>query len=99
MKFEIGKKYWYEIPTNPSWAVVSECKKLGTEPYRLYKTFEVIKRTNHFVILKKIGCDTTLKRKVKTYKDIEECCIAEIHHASSFLETIKANRLCKEEDQ
>ena len=49
MKFEIGKKYWYEIPTNPSWAVVEECKKLGTEPYRLYLTFEVIKRTNHFV--------------------------------------------------
>ena len=99
MKFEIGKKYWYEIPTNPSWAVVEECKKLGTEPYRLYLTFEVIKRTNHFVTLKKIGYDTTLKRKVKTYNNVEECCIAEIHHASSFLETIKANRFCKEDDQ
>ena len=99
MKFEIGKKYWYEIPTNPSWAVVSECKKLGTEPYRLYKTFEVIKRTNCFVTLKRIGFDTILKRKIKIYNDIEECCIAEIHHATSFLQTIKADRFCQEDEE
>ena len=95
-RFEVGKSYYREIPSNPSFTLVKELKKEGREPYRLYQTFEVIKRTNHFVTLKKIGYDTTLKRKVKTYNNVEECCIAEIHHASSFLQTIQADRFCED---
>ena len=95
-QFEIGKKYWYEVPTYTSLTLIKQIEKEGRKPYKSYKTYEVIKRTKHFVTLKRIGYDTTLKRKVKTYNNVEECCIAEIHHASSFLQTIQADRFCED---
>tara|TARA_R100001460_G_scaffold47481_1_gene85266 strand:+ start:183 stop:473 length:291 start_codon:yes stop_codon:yes gene_type:complete len=96
MQFQLGKKYWYEIPTYTSPTLLKQLEKEGKKPYKLISTYEVIKRTNCFVTLKKIGFDTILKRKIKIYNDIEECCIAEFHHATSFLQTIKANRFCEE---
>ena len=32
MKFEIGTKDWYEIPTNPSFALIEELKKKVENP-------------------------------------------------------------------
>mgnify|MGYP001278803441 CR=1 FL=1 len=97
MQFQLGKKYWYETPTNISFTLLKQLEEEGKKPYKLISTYEVIKRTNCFVTLKKIGSNTILKRKIKIYNNIEECCIAEFHHATSFLQTIKANRLCEEE--
>ena len=28
-QFEVGKSYYRELPSNPSFAVVEECKKMG----------------------------------------------------------------------
>jgi len=99
MKFEIGKKYWYETPTNISYTLLKQLEEEGKKPYKLISTYEVIKRTNCFVTLKRIGFDTILKRKIKTNNDVEQCCIAEFHHATSFLETIKADCFCQEDEE
>ena len=48
-QFEVGKSYYRELPSNPNFAVVEECKKMGTEPYRIFQICEVIKRTKHFL--------------------------------------------------
>ena len=29
-QFEVGKSYYRELPSNPNFAVVEECKKMGT---------------------------------------------------------------------
>ena len=99
MKFEIGKKYWYETPTYIAYDLLKQLEEEGQKPYKLISTYEVIKRTNCFVTLKRIGFDTILKRKIKTYNDVEQCCIAEFHHATSFLQTIKADRFCQEDEE
>ena len=60
-QFEVGKSYYREIPSNPSFTLIKELEKEGREPYRLYQTFEVIKRTNHFVTLKKTQLHLAVK--------------------------------------
>ena len=53
MQFQLGKKYWYETPTNISFTLLKQLEEEGKKPYKLISTYEVIKRTNCFVTLKK----------------------------------------------
>ena len=73
-QFEVGKSYYRELPSNPNFAVVEECKKLGTEPYRLFQVCEVIKRTKHFLTLKegKYPNKKIYKKKIKIEPEIKD---------------------------
>ena len=44
-RFEVGKSYYREIPSNPSFTLIKELEKEGREPYRIFQICEVIKRT------------------------------------------------------
>ena len=107
-QFEVGKRYYREIPTNPNFAVIEECKKLGTEPYRLFQVCEVIKRTKHFLTLKegkypnkkiykkKIKIDHTIKDRTTNLCKKEEVEICQVGYY--FHETIRADQPYKEEN-
>ena len=107
-QFEVGKSYYREIPTNPNFAVIEECKKLGTEPYRLFQICEVIKRTKHFLTLKEgeFPNEKIYRKKIKIlpvnkdrptdlyYKDkVEICQVGDYFH-----EEITADQPCQEYD-
>ena len=68
-QFEVGKSYYRELPSNPNFAVVEECKKMGTEPYKLFQICEVIKRTKHFVTLKEGEYPNLVEEVSKVQKD------------------------------
>ena len=75
-QFEVGKSYYREIPSNPNFAVVEECKKMGTEPYRIFQICEVIKRTKHFLTLKEgeFPNEEIYRKKIKIEKSaINKC--------------------------
>ena len=88
-QFEVGKSYYREIPSNPNFAVVEECKKMGTEPYRIFQICEVIKRTKHFLTLKEgeYPNEEIYRKKVKIEKEIEVCQVGYYSH-----EEIKADQ-------
>jgi len=94
-QFEVGKSYYREIPTNPNFAVVEECKKLGTEPYRLFQICEVIKRTKHFLTLKEgeFPNEKIYRKKIKIQEKIEVCQVGYYSH-----EEITADQPCQEYD-
>ena len=41
-QFEVGKSYYREIPTNPNFAVVEECEKLGLKRQALMESIVAI---------------------------------------------------------
>ena len=107
-RFEVGKSYYREIPSNPKFAVVEECKKMGTEPYRIFQICEVIKRTEHFLTLKEgeYPNEEIYRKKIKIlpvnkvrptdlyYKEkVEICQVGYYSH-----ETIEADKPCQEYD-
>ena len=107
-QFEVGKSYYRELPSNPNFAVVEECKKMGTEPYKLFQICEVIKRTKHFLTLKEgeYPNEEIYRKKIKIlpvnkdrptdlyYKDkVEICQVGDYLH-----ETIRADKPCQEYD-
>ena len=107
-QFEVGKSYYRELPSNPNFAVVEECKKMGTEPYRIFQICEVIKRTKHFLTLKEgeYPNEEIYRKKIKIlpvnkdrptdlyYKDkVEICQVGDYLH-----ETIRADKPCQEYD-
>ena len=107
-QFEVGKSYYRELPSNPNFAVVEECKKLGTEPYKLFQICEVIKRTKHFLTLKEgeFPNEKIYKKKIKIEPEFrnrttnlckkEEVEICQVGYY--FHETIRANQPCQEYD-
>ena len=88
IEFEVGKKYYRELPTEYiSWDLLQQLKKEGREPYQPPpEIYEVIKRTKQFVTLKtgSYPNEETIRKKIKIYQDIETC------------ELVKSNNLCKE---
>ena len=107
-QFEVGKSYYRELPSNPNFAVVEECKKMGTEPYKIFQICEVIKRTEHFLTLKEgeYPNEKIYRKKIKIlpknkdrptdlyYKDkVEICQVGYYSH-----ETIEADKPCQEYD-
>ncbi len=50
-KFEVGKKYYHELPTYIAWDLFKQLEKEGRKPYRSFTNYEVIKRTKQFVTL------------------------------------------------
>ena len=105
-QFEVGKSYYRELPSNPNFAVVEECKKMGTEPYKLFQICEVIKRTKHFVTLKegeypnekiyrkKVRVEDVWRSKYDDYEDSMELCRVGYYHD----EIIRADQPCQEYD-
>jgi len=107
-QFEVGKSYYREIPSNPSFTLVKELKKEGREPYRIFQICEVIKRTEHFLTLKEgeYPNEKIYRKKIKIlpknkdtpsdlyYKDkVEICQVGYYSH-----ETIEADQPCQEYD-
>ena len=82
-QFEVGKSYYREIPSNPSFTLVKELKKEGKEPYRIYQICEVIKRTKHFLTLKEdeFPNEKIYRKKIKIQPVIKD----------------RTTNLCKEE--
>ena len=107
-QFEVGKSYYREIPSNPSFTLIKELKKEGREPYRIFQICEVIKRTQHFLTLKEgeYTNEEIYRKKIKIlpknkdrptdlyYKDkVEICQVGYYSH-----EEIKADQPCQEYD-
>ena len=107
-QFEVGKSYYREIPSNPSFTLVKELKKEGREPYRLFQISEVIKRTKHFLTLKegefpnekiyrkKIKIEPEVKNRTTNLckkEEVEVCQVGYYLH-----ETIRADKPCQEYD-
>ena len=105
-QFEVGKSYYRELPSNPNFAVVEECKKMGTEPYKLFQICEVIKRTKHFLTIKEgeFPNEKIYRKKIKIQPEIkdrftnlckkEEVEICQVGYY--FHETITADQPCQE---
>mgnify|MGYP001225955466 FL=1 len=85
-KFEIGKKYYREIPTYIAFDLAKQLEKEGKEPYRLFVNYEVIKRTKQFVTLKtgSYPNQEIIRKKIKVYQEIETC------------ELVRSDSICKE---
>ena len=85
--FEVGKKYYHELPTYIAWDLFKQLEKEGRKPYRLFTNYEVIKRTKQFVTLKtgSYPNEEIIRKKIKIYQDIETC------------ELVNSNNICKEE--
>ena len=94
-QFEVGKSYYREIPSNPSFTLIKELEKEGREPYRIFQICEVIKRTEHFLTLKEgeYPNEEIYRKKVKIEKEIEVCQVGYYSH-----EEIKADQPCQEYD-
>ena len=107
-QFEVGKSYYREIPSNPSFTLVKELKKEGKEPYRIFLICEVIKRTKHFLTLKegefpnekiyrkKIKIQPVIKDRTTNLckkEEVEVCQVGYYLH-----ETIRADKPCQEYD-
>ena len=94
-QFEVGKSYYREIPSNPSFTLIKELEKEGREPYRIFQICEVIKRTKHFLTLKEgeFHNEEIYRKKIKIEKEIEICQVGYYSH-----EEIKADQPCQEYD-
>ena len=94
-QFEVGKSYYREIPSNPSFTLIKELKKEGREPYRIFQICEVIKRTEHFLTLKEdeFPNEKIYRKKIKTEKEVEVCQVGYYSH-----QEIKADQPCQEYD-
>ena len=107
-QFEVGKSYYREIPSNPSFTLIKELEKEDREPYRIFQICEVIKRTEHFLTLKEdeFPNEKIYRNKIKIlpvnkdrptdlyYKDkVEICQVGDYLH-----ETIRADKPCQEYD-
>ena len=107
-RFEVGKSYYREIPSNPSFTLIKELKKEGREPYRIFQICEVIKRTKHFLTLKedefpnekiyrkKVKIQPVIKNRTTNLckkEEVEVCQVGYYLH-----ETIRADKPCQEYD-
>ena len=107
-QFEVGKSYYCEIPSNPSFTLIKELKKEGREPYRIFQICEVIKRTKHFLSLKedefpnekiyrkKVKIQPVIKNRTTNLckkEEVEVCQVGYYLH-----ETIRADKPCQEYD-
>ena len=107
-QFEVGKSYYREIPSNPSFTLIKELEKEGREPYRIFQICEVIKRTEHFLTLKedefpnekiyrkKIKIQPVIKNRTTNLCKKEEVEICQVGYY--FHETIRADKPCQEYD-
>ena len=107
-QFEVGKSYYREIPSNPSFTLIKELKKEGRAPYRIFQICEVIKRTKHFLTLKedefpnekiyrkKVKIQPVIKNRTTNLckkEEVEVCQVGYYLH-----ETIRADKPCQEYD-
>ena len=94
-QFEVGKSYYREIPSNPSFTLIKELEKEGREPYRIFQICEVIKRTEHFLTLKEdeFPNEKIYRKKIKIEGKIEVCQVGYYSH-----QEITADQPCQEYD-
>ena len=107
-QFEVGKSYYREIPSNPSFTLIKELKKEGREPYRIFQICEVIKRTKHFLTLKedefpnekiyrkKVKIQPVIKNRTTNLCKKEEVEVCQVGYYSH--EEITSDQPCQEYD-